>query len=165
VDLQNTFTDTVNGSTDLVDANKTSYSIHGFDGSNNEDDEGFIKLRTILDAAERSILDFQNDIHVTNVYEGLREANMSSDRTKSWLRPNGRFEDGFWEDWSLKQNQREFRPATYSGTPRTSVWTPSFYQNNQPRHLKHRHSKKKPSHRKKEKSDRKHGFKHYGRFN
>ena len=126
--MRNVFDDKENRSVDVPDANKTSYTIHGFDGGSHDEDEGFIKLRSILDTAERSIIDFQNDIHVGNVYPFHSEVNLNNRKVHSWLRPNGGFATGFWESWSSKHDEREFKqvPLPYSGTPRKSVWTPEI---------------------------------------
>lgn len=103
-------------------SNQTSYRIHNLDGIEAEKDEGFIKLRSIIHAAEQSILDFQNDIQGSNVYPKLRKPDLRKGKT-SWLRPNGRFDTGFWDDWSGIQNMSQMQ--TFKGKPMRSVWTPT----------------------------------------
>lgn len=105
-------------------SNLTSYVIHGFHPDESNEDEGYIKLQTIIQAAERSILDFQNDIQVSNVYANLRTTGTGG--KTSWLRPHGKFESGFWDELDgHAEKESNFIQTNFKGKPRKTLWTPS----------------------------------------
>lgn len=127
--------------------NSTAYIIHGFTGDGHpEEDEGFLKLQSILHAAERSILDFQNDIQVSSDYLRLRETDFNA---TSWLRPYGRFESGFWDDFPTPANNSRYGRGrlTYVGKPGKTVWTPKIedvlIQDKLRKTLRKKHARKK----------------------
>ena len=117
---------TSKGNVTLVTNDISPYVMHDLDNADTDHDEGFIKLRNIIHAAERSILDFQNDIQVSNIYAKLREVEHSDGQT-SWLKPNGRFETGFWDDWP--ERIRKSKQTVFKGKPLKTVWTPSSKHN------------------------------------
>jgi len=79
-----------------------------------EDDEGYAKLQNIISAAEKSIKEFQNDIQVSSGERGRKGKSV-------WLKPNGLFESGFWNDWPSRGGNTS---ALYEVKPSRNVWLP-----------------------------------------